>query len=134
MNIECVLSSLAGVLIGTFLTFLFNVKAKDKEIKKLFEVQQSMQAAKIAELLAFWNIAEPYTNDEHRSKLNNYSFELSLILPTEIYEELSRVLRGAEDKKDPKEVLIMLRKLYKGKDDTLRAESIIHWEKLEIVK
>ena len=116
-----------GVFLGSLLTYLFNVKAKNKEIDRLFEMYKSQQASKIAEFLSLWVIAEPKENREDKLKLNQLSYEMSLWLPDDIYNELSKTLQNVPDAKNPKEVLIAIRKIYHGVDDTLRAETIIHW-------
>ena len=115
-----------GVIIGATLTYFFSIMAKDKELKKAFEIYQSQQASKIAELFAFWPTIGNMTVTE-KQKLNQYSYELSLTLPEEIYLELSKRLINATDAKSIKEILIQLRKVYKQDNDNLKAESIIHW-------
>lgn len=115
-------SAVIGGTLVAIVTYHFNVKAKDKELQKSFEIYQAQQATKIGELLSLWTVP-----NVDKQKLNQLSYEMSLLLPANVYNELSKILTYAQDKKDPKDILISIRKLYKGKEDELDAGTIVHW-------
>ncbi|HRP03085.1 MAG TPA: hypothetical protein PLE30_10610 [Candidatus Kapabacteria bacterium] len=94
-----------------------------------FEIERNKQSSKIAEFLSFWVEAKPDINSEDRQRLNQLSYEMSLWLPVEIYNELAKTLQNIPGSKTAKDILIGIRKIYHGSDDTLKAETIIHWEK-----
>jgi hypothetical protein len=82
------------------------------------------QAARVAELLAL--AFDPQTTP---MRFNQLAWELSLWLPAPLVCDLSRCLVGEKDAKDPKQILIDVRKvLLQSSSDTLKPGNIVHRE------
>ena len=89
------------------------------------DIRRREQAARVAKLLALRFRQPPISAAE----FNELAWELSLWLPADLVRELTRCLCGAEGAKNPKEILIAVRKHILGKDDDgLLAEQIVHME------
>lgn len=117
--------------------------AKDMENYKetLKEMAQSRdQAARIAELLALYFSRDKTINKEETIKaLNQLAWEISLYAPADILRDLkqsleviegdpqSAVSKGGQSQKDPREVLISIRRLLLGPSDALDRDAILHF-------
>ncbi|WP_132052414.1 hypothetical protein [Pseudocnuella soli] len=73
-----------------------------------FEIRRREQAAKIAELFALLYPGNGATIET--SKANQINWELCLWLPGNILKELQQALQGGQGAKDPKAILIDIRK------------------------
>lgn len=91
-----------------------------------FQLKTREKAAGVAELLTMADEPQGVSNKE----FNRLAWELSLWLPPDIVCELSHCLCKSEQAKHPKEILILVRKMLLGPDDTLVAENIVHRERL----
>jgi hypothetical protein len=94
---------------------------RDLEIFK-YEVRQRERAAMIAELIAEWD-----SRSTNPKRLNQLVIEANLWLPEQYARDLNRILRYAPDAKFPKELIIDIRHLLLGNDDTLAADEIVHF-------
>ena len=97
----------------------------DKKLEEFrFEIRRREQAARVAKLLAMRFRQPPPSPAE----FNELAWELSLWLPPDLVRELTSCLCGAEGAKEPKEILIAIRKQLQGSGDDLRPEQIVHME------
>jgi hypothetical protein len=102
-----------------------------------FEFRKREQAAKVAELFSLLYSDLPQTPDDpqtevmnasnYHATINRIAWELSLWLPAGIVRGLSSSLSNAPGGKDPKQILIEIRKVLLGKNDDLKAEEIVHF-------
>jgi hypothetical protein len=103
-----------------------SIKHEYDKLLKDYEAQLKVreQAARVAELLAL--AFDPATQP---TRFNQLAWELSLWLPASLVRDISRCLVRERDSKNPKEILIEVRKiLLHAPDDTLRPENIVHRE------
>src|SRR5436190_11196137 len=97
----------------------------DKQLKNYeSQIRVREQAARVAELLAM-----AFDPSVEAKRFNQLAWELSLWLPAPLVCDLSRCLVGAKDAKNPKEILIEVRKiLLQSPTDSLCPENIVHRE------
>src|SRR3954454_3899957 len=86
------------------------------------EIRQRERAALIAELIAEWD-----SRPENPKRLNQLVIEANLWLPEQHAKDLNRILRCAPDAKFPKELIVGIRHLLIGTEDTLTADEIVHF-------
>ena len=88
------------------------------------EIRQRERAALIAELIAEWDSrpADP-------KRLNQLVIEANLWLPEQHARDLNQILRYAPEAKFPKELIIDIRHLLIGTQDTLAADEIVYFPK-----
>lgn len=134
MNIvETFLISIFSAFIGGFVSYYFSEKIENYK----FELLKKEQAAKVAELFAFWltcdddvlNSFTPKERRDHVEKLNRLVWELAIWIPDEnlvkdIMEKLSHSSR-----KDIKEILISLREqIQKKKSKKIKWSDIVRFK------
>jgi hypothetical protein len=106
----------------------FGVNKQLEEYK--FDIRKREQAAKVVQLFSLLHSGVPGDENEEAKALasiNSIAWELSLWLPAEIVRELTRCLEEVEGAKDPKQILIEIRKVLLGHSDDLQPEEIIHF-------
>lgn len=106
--------------------FEFNKQLEDYR----FDIKKREQAVRIAELFSLLRSTPQEAVDDKATDLtaiNKIAWELSLWLPPAIVIALSESLANTDGAKDPKEILIEIRQLLLGKDDTLKASQIVHF-------
>jgi hypothetical protein len=89
-----------------------------------YELRQREQAVMVAELLAEWG-----DNPSDLKRLNKLAFQASLWLPSDIVTELAKVLSYTSGAKDPKDILVAVRRHIKGQDDGITTQQIVHFPK-----
>jgi hypothetical protein len=94
---------------------------RDLEMFK-YDVRQRERAAMIAELLAEWD-----SRPKDPKRLNQLVLEANLWLPEQYARELNRILAHAPEAKFPKELIIDIRHLLVGREDTLSADEIVYF-------
>jgi hypothetical protein len=101
-----------------------SVKHKfDRDLETFkYEVRQRERAAMIAELLAEWD-----SRPDNKKRLNQLVIEANLWLPEQYARDLNRILSYAPDAKFPKQLIIDIRHLLIGSQDTLTAEEIVYF-------
>jgi hypothetical protein len=101
----------------------------DKRLEEFrFDLKAREQAAKVAELFAEARDNDPTLSPDRARKLNRYAWELSLWLPADTVREITRQLVFAPDRKDVKELLIMVRRhILRDRSDGLTANDIVHF-------
>lgn len=87
-----------------------------------YEMRQRERAALIAELLAEWDSCPA-----NPKRLNQLVVEANLWLPESLARELNRILGNDPDAKFPKELIIDIRHLLNGTEDSLSADEIVHF-------
>ncbi len=90
-----------------------------------FEFRKREQAARIAEILAIHNNRKQMID---QTRFNQLLWELTLWLPSDIVQLLMNHLMDESSAADPKKILIAIRKLFHGQDDTVTADQIVHVE------
>lgn len=134
MNIlETIIITISSGLIGGFISYYFAEKTE----KYKFELLKREQAAKVAELFAFWlkcddKVLESFTKEErinYCEKLNKIIWELAIWIPDEkivknIMEKLSHT-----SKQDIKEIILSIREQIQGrKSKELKWENIVSFK------
>lgn len=85
------------------------------------KIKRREQAARVAKLLAM-----QFNPNASTAEFNELAWELSLWLPPDLVRELTSCLCSAPNAKQPKEILIAIRKQLLDKPDDLLAEQIVH--------
>lgn len=99
--------------------------AYDRKLEEFrSEVRRREQAARVAKLLAMHFRQPPPSAAE----FNELAWELSLWLPADLVRALTACLCGAQDAKNPKEILIEVRRHLNPQEDGLLADQIVHME------
>lgn len=95
----------------------------DRKLEEMkFDLRKREQAARVAKLLAM--SFDPTTKSR---EFNELAWELSLWLPGDLVWEITKCLCGESTAKNPKEILIEIRKvLNNGVDDGLEAGQLVH--------
>jgi hypothetical protein len=111
--------------------FGFNTKLEEYK----FDIRKREQAAKVVELFSLVRSISQQNSEDiagHLAAMNCIAWELSLWLPAEIVRGLTNTLKNVEGSKDPKQILIEIRKVLLGSDDNLQAEEIVHFTETEL--
>lgn len=106
----------------------FGVNKQLEEYK--FDIRKREQATKIVELFSLLRSSTGSNAEDDAevlASINRIAWELSLWLPAEIVRELTKCLKEVEESKDPKQILIEIRKVLLGDNDNLEAEEIVHF-------
>ena len=95
----------------------------DRKLEEMkYEMRKREQAARVAKLLAM--SFDPETKPR---EFNELAWELSLWLPKDLVWEITKCLCGESTAKNPKEILIEIRKVLNGgEDDGLEAGQLVH--------
>src|SRR3989344_6548249 len=115
MNIiETILLTISSGLIGGFISYYFAEKTENYK----FELLKREQAAKVAELFAFWlrcddDVLKEFTKKERRDhveKLNRLTWELAIWIPDENLVRDIMYRLSHNSRKDIKEIILSIRK------------------------
>jgi hypothetical protein len=126
IGVVAALQTVLTLLAGELFKYRLQNSIKHEYDKKLeefrFEQRKREQAVKVAKLLAL-----SFDSKTDEREFNELAWELSLWLHKDIVWEITKCLCGDSSAKDPKEILIIIRKaLNNGKDDGLEAGQIVH--------
>ncbi len=118
--------ALLGRVFEKYLTARIESSVQHKYDLKLeeykIEHEKRMKAQLIAELLSEW-IAAPMD----KKVMNKLTFEAFIWLPEDIATKLSATLSHKAGAPTAKDLIVEVRKLILGKDDSITANSIIHF-------
>lgn len=131
--ITSTLGGLASIfLLKTWLTARITHSIKNEYDRQLEvykrELDRKQKIELVSELLAEWI---KYPNGEampkdHRTKLNNLSFQACLWLPSDLAKELNKALQLRKDAKTIFEILLLARKLILD-DENLPLDLTTYW-------
>ncbi len=134
MNIlETVIISVSSALIGGYVSYYFSQKTENYK----FELLKKEQAAKVAELFAFWlkcddDVLKEFTKKERRDhveKLNRLTWELAIWIPDEDLVEDIMDRLSHSSKKDIKEILLNIREqIQRKKSQKLKWEDLVYFK------
>jgi hypothetical protein len=128
-----IIITITSGLIGGFISYYFAEKTENYK----FELLKMEQAAKVAELFAFWlkcddEVLKEFTNKERRDhceRLNKLTWELTIWIPDEkLVEDIMNRLSN-NSRKDIKEIILSIREqIQKKKSKRLKWGDLVSFK------